>query len=99
MGDTCVCCGEYVPEGRMVCYSCEKLSSYKNLNITPSRISKTDYYLGIAEAVSRRSTCLRRQYGSIIVKNDEIISTGYNGSPRGTDNCCDVGTCWRTDDI
>lgn len=60
-----------------------------------SRISKTEYYLGIAEAVSRRSTCLRRQYGAIIVKNDEIIATGYNGSPRGTENCCDVGTCWR----
>jgi len=59
------------------------------------RISKTEYYLGIAEAVSKRSTCLRRQYGAIIVKNDEIISTGYNGSPRGSDNCCDVGYCWR----
>lgn len=60
-----------------------------------NRISKTEYYLGIAEAVAKRSTCLRRQYGAIIVKNDEIISTGYNGSPRGTDNCCDVGYCWR----
>ena len=59
------------------------------------RISKTEYYLGIAEAVAKRSTCLRRQYGAIIVKNDEIIATGYNGSPRGTDNCCDVGYCWR----
>ncbi len=59
------------------------------------RISKTKYYLGIAEAVSKRSTCLRRQYGAVIVKNDEIISTGYNGSPRGSDNCCDVGYCWR----
>jgi dCMP deaminase len=59
------------------------------------RISKTKYYLGIAEAVSKRSTCLRRQYGAIIVKNDEIISTGYNGSPRGSDNYCDVGYCWR----
>ena len=60
-----------------------------------NRISKTEYYLGIAEAVAKRSTCLRRQYGAIIVKNDEVIATGYNGSPRGTDNCCDVGTCWR----
>ena len=60
-----------------------------------NRISKTEYYLGIAEAVAKRSTCLRRQYGAIIVKNDEIIATGYNGSPRGTDNCCDVGACWR----
>ena len=60
-----------------------------------NRISKTEYYLGIAEAVAKRSTCIRRQYGAIIVKNDEIIATGYNGSPRGTDNCCDVGKCWR----
>jgi dCMP deaminase len=60
-----------------------------------NRISKTEYYLGITEAVAKRSTCLRRQYGAIIVKNDEIISTGYNGSPRGTDKCCDVGKCWR----
>lgn len=60
-----------------------------------SRISKKEYYLGIAKAVSARSTCLRRQYGAVIVKNDEIISTGYNGSPRGEANCCDVGQCWR----
>lgn len=59
------------------------------------RISKKDYYLGIAEAVSKRSTCIRRQYGAVIVKNDEIISTGYNGSPRDTVNCCDVDYCWR----
>lgn len=60
-----------------------------------SRITKDTYYLEIAEAVAKRSTCLRRQYGAVIVKNDEIISTGYNGSPRGTTNCCDVGFCWR----
>lgn len=59
------------------------------------RISKTDYYLNIAASVSLRSTCLRRQYGAVIVKNDEIVATGYNGSPRGEDNCCDIGTCWR----
>lgn len=53
------------------------------------RVSKKDYYLGIALAVSKRSPCLRRRYGCIIVKNDEIISTGYNGSPRGELNCCD----------
>ena len=64
------------------------------------RISKTDYYLKIAEQVAMRSTCLRRQYGAVIVKNDEIISTGYNGAPRGIENCCDVGKCWReTNDI
>jgi dCMP deaminase len=59
------------------------------------RISKQDYYLKIASEVARRSTCLRRQYGAVIVKNDEIIATGYNGAPRGDENCCDVGSCWR----
>lgn len=59
------------------------------------RPSKDDYYLTIAAAVALRSTCLRRQYGAIIVKNDEIFATGYNGSPRGMENCCDVGDCWR----
>ena len=54
------------------------------------RISKERYYLSIAEAVSKRSTCLRRRYGCIIVKNDEIIATGYNGSARGELNCCDI---------
>lgn len=56
------------------------------------RISKDDYYLNIANAVSLRSTCLRRQYGAVIVKNDEIIATGYNGSARGEANCCDIHT-------
>lgn len=59
------------------------------------RISKDEYYLGIAESVLRRSTCLRRKYGVVLVKNDEIISTGYNGSPRGEKNCCDTGYCER----
>ena len=59
------------------------------------RISKQAYYLSIAAEVAKRSTCLRRQYGAVIVKNDEIIATGYNGAPRGDENCCDVGVCWR----
>ena len=59
------------------------------------RMPKTLYYLSIAKTVSKRSTCLRRQYGAIIVKNDEIIATGYNGSARGEPNCCDEGVCWR----
>lgn len=59
------------------------------------RISVDEYYLKIAEAVSKRSSCLKRQYGAVIVKNKEIISTGYNGSPRGEINCCDVGKCER----
>lgn len=59
------------------------------------REDKKQYYLNIAAEVAKRSTCLRRQYGAIIVKNDEIIATGYNGAPRGEKNCCDVGECWR----
>lgn len=54
-----------------------------------------DYFLLIAQAVSRRSTCLRRQYGAVIVKDKKIISTGYNGSPRGEDNCDELGWCLR----
>lgn len=60
-----------------------------------NRISKDEYYLNIALAVSKRSTCLKRHYGCIIVKDDRIVSTGYNGSPRGDINCCDVGACKR----
>lgn len=59
------------------------------------RISKDEYYLNIALAVSKRSTCLKRHYGCIIVKDDRIVSTGYNGSPRGDVNCCDIGVCKR----
>ena len=59
------------------------------------RISKENYYLDIAETVLERATCLRRVYGAIIVKNDEIISTGYNGAPRGRRNCVDMGYCTR----
>lgn len=60
-----------------------------------ARLSKDDYYLNIAKAVSLRSTCLRRCYGAILVKNKEIIATGYNGAPRGAVNCCDTGFCAR----
>ena len=59
------------------------------------RVSKENYYLDIAETVIERATCLRRCYGAIIVKNDEIISTGYNGAPRGRKNCVDLGCCTR----
>lgn len=59
------------------------------------RPDKINYYLDQAETVGSRSTCLRRKYGAIIVKNDETISTGYNGSPRGCKNCCDLGFCYR----
>ena len=59
------------------------------------RVSKINYYLDIAQTVASRGTCLRRNYGAIIVKNDVIIATGYNGAPRGRKNCCDLGTCIR----
>ena len=60
-----------------------------------NRIDKENYYLDIADTVSERSTCLRRCYGAIVVKNDEIISTGYNGAPRGRKNCVDLNRCTR----
>lgn len=60
-----------------------------------SRIDKENYYLDIAGTVLERSTCLRRCYGAIIVQHDEIISTGYNGAPRGRKNCMDLGACTR----
>lgn len=60
-----------------------------------NRVSKENYYLDIAQTVSERSTCLRRRFGAIIVKNDSIISTGYNGAPRGRKNCDDLGYCYR----
>lgn len=59
------------------------------------RISKIDYYLGIAKAVAQRGTCMRRKFGAVIVKDDRIVSTGYVGAPRGRQNCCDRGICFR----
>ena len=59
------------------------------------RVDKINYYLDIAETITERGTCLRNNYGSVIVKNDEIISTGYTGAPRGRANCIDLGICKR----
>ena len=59
------------------------------------RIDKENYYLDIAQTVLERSTCLRRWYGAIIVRNDEIVATGYNGAPRGRANCNELGVCIR----
>ena len=64
----------------------------------PGRRDKINYYLDIAEVVLERSTCIRRKYGAVIVKDDEIVSTGYNGSPRGEINCYDTGYCQREKD-
>ena len=61
------------------------------------RISKEDYYLNIATEVSKRGTCLRRNFGAVIVNNDEIVSTGYTGAPRGAKNCIDIGYCPRAE--
>ena len=60
-----------------------------------NRIDKENYYLDIAETVLERSTCLRAAYGALIVRNDEIVSTGYNGAPRGRSNCSELGYCIR----
>lgn len=65
------------------------------LRLFMERVSKHNYYLDIAQTVSERSTCLRKCFGSIIVKNDVIISTGYNGAPRGRKNCSDMNSCMR----
>ncbi|HUU47126.1 MAG TPA: deaminase [Acidobacteriota bacterium] len=63
--------------------------------MTTIRPSKIEYYLNIAEEVARRGTCLRRNFGAVIVHNDQIVSTGYTGAPRQTANCLDIGHCQR----
>ena len=73
-------------------FLCDKMN-YKRFNM--NRRDKNNYYLDIAETVLERATCLRRKWGAVIVKNDEIISTGYNGAPRGRINCTDLGKCIR----
>ena len=60
-----------------------------------TRRDKENYYLDIAQTVAERGTCLRRNFGAIIVKNDQILSTGYTGAPRGRKNCSDLGFCLR----
>ncbi len=60
-----------------------------------ARRDKINYYLDLADVVSQRGTCLRRRYGAVIVKNDEVISTGYVGAPRGRKNCTDLNYCIR----
>ena len=60
-----------------------------------ARVDKINYYLDISQTVAERGTCLRRNFGAIIVNNDEIIATGYNGAPRGRTNCSDLMSCMR----
>ena len=62
-----------------------------------NRPDKHNYYLNITKDISDRSTCLRRHYAALIVKEDTLVSSGYNGSPRGMDNCIDIGFCLRED--
>ena len=59
------------------------------------RVDKINYYLDMAEVALERATCLRKKWGAVIVKNDEIIATGYNGAPRGRKNCIDLNYCKR----
>ncbi len=59
------------------------------------RISWDEYFMNMAELASRRSTCLRRQVGAVIVKDNQVLATGYNGAPKGTPNCCDLNECLR----
>ena len=54
------------------------------------RIDKINYYLDMAEVALERGTCIRRNYGAVIIKNDEVVSTGYVGAPRGRKNCCEM---------
>ena len=76
-------------------YNENKLHGYYLQSLKDNRISKDAYYLNIAKEVSSRGTCLRRNYGAVIVKNDEIVSTGYTGAPRGRANCNAIGRCIR----
>lgn len=67
------------------------------MTLVRKRPDKTRYYLSIASVVASRSSCLRAHYGAVIVNHDRIVSTGYNGNPRGMDNCCDTGRCSKED--
>jgi len=73
----------------------DELPTEGEIALKAQRRDKHNYYLDIAETVLERATCLRRAYGAVIVKNDEIISTGYNGAPRGRANCIDLNYCAR----
>lgn len=59
------------------------------------RIGWDEYFMNMAELASRRSSCLRRQVGAVIVKENQVVATGYNGAPKGLENCCDTGKCLR----
>lgn len=94
---TIVCCTDTAGNYPYVCEYCHnKLVKKDELNRRIiQRVDKENYYLDIAQVVLERGTCIRRNYGAVIVKNDQVISTGYSGSPRGQENCCDKGVCKR----
>lgn len=60
-----------------------------------NRLEWEEYFIKITKLVAERSSCLSRQVGAVIVKQNRILATGYNGSPSGVKNCCDEGTCLR----
>ena len=60
-----------------------------------ARISWDEYFMSMAELASKRSTCLRRHVGAVIVRDNQVLSTGYNGAPKGLPNCCDLNECLR----
>lgn len=72
-----------------------KSNEIEGSDFMEKRINKINYYLDIAKSVAARSTCLRKKSGAVIVNNDEIVSTGYSGAPRGRDNCIDLGYCCK----
>ena len=69
------------------------------MNKEDKRVDKNNYYLDIAETVLERATCLRRIWGAIIVKNGQILSTGYNNPPRGEPHCWQCTKCGNGKDI
>jgi dCMP deaminase len=80
----------------------ERLSGAENLTmfplaetLRPPRPGWDEYFMEMAGVVAKRSTCLRRQVGAVVVKDKHILATGYNGAPRGIDNCLELGVCLR----
>lgn len=76
-----------------VCYN--KINKREVGVVAMKRRDKINYYLDMAEVALERSTCIRRNFGAVIVANDEVIATGYNGAPRGRQNCCEMKECIR----
>ena len=71
----------------VICNDCKKARE---------RLNWDDYFVQLTQLVSQRSTCLKRKVGAVIVKDNQILATGYNGSPSGTKHCTDIGECIRS---